>query len=101
MFRSSATATKYSSCAKLTTASLARSLGTPARSKRYWIAAGARPQSRAMAIEILGAAEVAAMRRAGQAAAATLAMIGTRIAPGISTGDIDAWVRADTARRAG
>ncbi|HVY39311.1 MAG TPA: type I methionyl aminopeptidase [Polyangia bacterium] len=54
-----------------------------------------------MAIEILGAAEVAAMRRAGRAAAGTLALVGARLAPGVSTGDIDAWVRADTARRRG
>jgi len=54
-----------------------------------------------MAIEILGAAEVAAMRRAGRAAAATLAAIAARIAPGISTGDIDGWVREDTRRRGG
>jgi methionyl aminopeptidase len=54
-----------------------------------------------MAIEILGADEVAAMRRAGRAAAATLAMVGARISPGISTADIDAWVRADTVRRGG
>src|SRR4029077_11086976 len=81
--------------------SLARRPGTPARSKRYWISRGARPQSRAMAIEILGAAEVAAMRRAGRAAAATLAMVGARLSPDISTADIDAWVRADTARRGG
>jgi methionyl aminopeptidase len=54
-----------------------------------------------MAIEILGAAEVAAMRRAGRAAAATLAAIAARLAPGISTGDIDTWVREDTRRRGG
>jgi len=54
-----------------------------------------------MPIEILGAAEVAAMRRAGRAAAATLAMVAERIAPGVSTADIDAWVRADTRRRGG
>jgi methionyl aminopeptidase len=54
-----------------------------------------------MAIEILGTAEVAAMRRAGRAAAATLAMAAARLAPGVSTGDIDAWVRADTRRRGG
>ena len=54
-----------------------------------------------MAIEILGAAEIAAMRRAGRAAAATLAMVGSRISPGVSTADIDAWVRADTSRRGG
>src|SRR3954470_7881779 len=54
-----------------------------------------------MAIEILGAAEVEAMRRAGHAAAATLAMIAARISPGVSTADIDAWVRADTSRGGG
>jgi len=54
-----------------------------------------------MAIELLGSAEVAAMRRAGRAAAATLAAVAARIAPGVSTADIDAWVRADTRRRGG
>ena len=54
-----------------------------------------------MAIEILGAAEVAAMRRAGRAAAATLAVVGARLSAGMSTADIDAWVRADTSRRGG
>ena len=41
------------------------------------------------------------MRRAGRAAAATLAAVAARIAPGVSTADIDAWVRADTRRRGG
>jgi methionyl aminopeptidase len=41
------------------------------------------------------------MRRAGRAAAATLAAVASRIAPGISTADIDAWVRADTRKRGG
>jgi methionyl aminopeptidase len=54
-----------------------------------------------MAIEILGTAEVAAMRNAGRAAAATLAVVAARISPGTSTAEIDAWVRADTARRGG
>jgi methionyl aminopeptidase len=54
-----------------------------------------------MAIEVLGPTEVAAMRRAGRAAAATLAAIAARIAPGVATADIDAWVRADTRRRGG
>src|SRR5438270_13290845 len=54
-----------------------------------------------MAIEILGAAEVAAMRLAGRAAAATLAMVGARLSAGISTADSDAWVRADTSRVGG
>jgi methionyl aminopeptidase len=54
-----------------------------------------------MAIELLGPADVTAMRHAGRAAAATLAAVAARIAPGVSTGDIDAWVRADTRRRGG
>jgi methionyl aminopeptidase len=54
-----------------------------------------------MAIEILGTAEVAAMRNAGRADAATLAVVAARISPGTSTAEIDAWVRADTARRGG
>jgi methionyl aminopeptidase len=54
-----------------------------------------------MAIELLGSADVAAMRRAGRAAAETLAAVAARLAPGVSTADIDAWVRADTHRRGG
>ena len=54
-----------------------------------------------MPIELLGSADVAAMRRAGRAAAATLAVVAARIAPGVATADIDAWVRADTRRRGG
>lgn len=41
------------------------------------------------------------MRRAGQAAAETLAWVGQRIQPGVTTGDIDRWVREETARRGG
>jgi methionyl aminopeptidase len=54
-----------------------------------------------MPIEILGAADVAGMRRAGRAAADTLAAIAARLAPGVSTGDIDSWVREDTRQRGG
>jgi methionyl aminopeptidase len=54
-----------------------------------------------MAVTIHGLDEVAAMRRAGRAAAATLAHVGTRLRPGITTADIDAWVRADTRARGG
>jgi methionyl aminopeptidase len=39
---------------------------------------------------------IEAMRRAGAAAAATLAHVGARIAPGVTGADIDAWVRAHT-----
>ena len=54
-----------------------------------------------MAIQLLGTPEIAAMRRAGRVAAATLAAVTARIAPGITTADIDTWVRADTRRRGG
>jgi methionyl aminopeptidase len=57
--------------------------------------------SRGVAIELLGSAQAAAMRRAGRAAAATLAAVAARIAPGVSTADIDAWVRVDTRQRGG
>ncbi len=52
-------------------------------------------------IEILSAAEVERMRRAGQAAARTLAFVGSALRAGMSPGDIDRLVREDTARRGG
>lgn len=54
-----------------------------------------------MSIEILGAVELEKMRAAGRAAAATLAEVGARLAPGVRTSDIDAWVRASTAAQGG
>lgn len=54
-----------------------------------------------MPIEILGPSEQAALRRAGRAAAATLAHVAERLRPGVTTAEIDAWVREDTARRGG
>jgi methionyl aminopeptidase len=54
-----------------------------------------------MGIAIFGPVEQAALRRAGRAAAATLAAVGRRLAAGISTASIDDWVREDTARRGG
>src|SRR5262249_62312015 len=69
--------------------------------KRYGIAGPPGAHSRARAIELLGPAAGAAMRHAGRAAAATLAAVAARIAPGVSTADIDAWVRADTRKRGG
>lgn len=41
---------------------------------------------------------VQAMRRVGRLAARTLSLVGARLAPGVTTGDIDRWVREDTAR---
>jgi methionyl aminopeptidase len=49
-----------------------------------------------MSVEILGPREVALMRRAGQAAAATLAFVRKRLRAGVTTADIDTWVREHT-----
>jgi methionyl aminopeptidase len=49
-----------------------------------------------MGVELLGGREIEAMRRAGEAAAATLAHVADRLQPGVSTADIDRWVRAHT-----
>ena len=54
-----------------------------------------------MAIEILSAAEIDRMRRAGRAAAETLAFIGSKLRPGMTTAEIDRLVREDTAKRGG
>ncbi len=54
-----------------------------------------------MAIAIFGVEEVAALRRAGEAAAGTLAHVASRLRAGVATADIDRWVREDTARRGG
>jgi methionyl aminopeptidase len=49
-----------------------------------------------MQVEILGAREIERMRKAGRAAAATLAFVGGRVRAGVSTAEIDRWVRAHT-----
>jgi methionyl aminopeptidase len=54
-----------------------------------------------MTIPLFKDSDVERLRRASQAAAGTLAHVASRLAPGISTADIDAWVREDTARRGG
>jgi methionyl aminopeptidase len=54
-----------------------------------------------MAIEIYDKRSIERLRRAGRAAAETLAFVGSRIAEGVSTADIDAWVREDTKRCGG
>ena len=52
-------------------------------------------------VAILGAREQAAMMRAGAAAASTLAHVGERLRAGVSTADIDRWVREHTATLGG
>jgi methionyl aminopeptidase len=54
-----------------------------------------------MTVELYGPQEIAALRRAGEAAAATLAFVGARLRPGTATADIDAWVREHTRRLGG
>jgi methionyl aminopeptidase len=54
-----------------------------------------------MSVEILGAGEIARLRTAGAAAAATLAFVGRRLRPGVSTTEVDRWVRDHTARLGG
>jgi methionyl aminopeptidase len=49
-----------------------------------------------MSVEILGPREVALMRRAGEAAAATLAFVRERLRAGVTTAEIDTWVRGHT-----
>jgi methionyl aminopeptidase len=49
-----------------------------------------------MSVQILAPREIAGMRRAGAAAAATLAHVAARLRPGVTTADVDAWVRAYT-----
>lgn len=56
---------------------------------------------RAPGIECLHPREIDGMRRAGLAAAATLAEVGRRLRAGISTAQIDAWVREHTAHSGG
>jgi methionyl aminopeptidase len=54
-----------------------------------------------LAIEILDASQIERMRRAGRAAAETLAFVGSKLRAGMSTAAIDRLVREDTARRGG
>jgi methionyl aminopeptidase len=58
-------------------------------------------QGARMAITILSPVERDRMRRAGRAAAATLAYVGARLAPGMTTKQIDDLVRAHTAELGG
>jgi methionyl aminopeptidase len=54
-----------------------------------------------VSVEILGIREIGCMRKAGAAAAATLAFVGSRLRAGISTAHIDHWVREHTASLGG
>ncbi|MEL7369334.1 MAG: type I methionyl aminopeptidase [Myxococcota bacterium] len=47
-------------------------------------------------VELLSPREIEHMRIIGRIAASTLTHVGRRLAPGVTTADIDAWVREDT-----
>ncbi|HEY2513709.1 MAG TPA: type I methionyl aminopeptidase, partial [Polyangiaceae bacterium] len=49
-----------------------------------------------MNVEILAPRELPLLRRAGLAAAATLAHVAARLQPGVATAEIDGWVREHT-----
>lgn len=63
--------------------------------------ADTRSHGACVAITILSALEQDHMRRAGRAAAATLAYVGARLVPGMTTAEIDRLVRAHTAAQGG
>ena len=54
-----------------------------------------------MAIELLTSSQIERMRRAGRAAAETLAFVGAQLRPGMPTAQTDRLPREDTARRGG
>ncbi len=54
-----------------------------------------------MRLKIHSPTAQAALRRAARAAAATLSSVGERLRPGLSTAQIDRWVRDDTKARGG
>src|SRR4051812_32595117 len=62
---------------------------------------GLRSHGARMGITILSTVERDRMRRAGRAAAATLAYVGARLVPGMTTAEIDRLVRVDTEARGG
>jgi methionyl aminopeptidase len=56
---------------------------------------------RFVSVEIFGEREIEKLRRAGRSAAATLKHVGEKISAGISTAQIDAWVRDHTKKEGG
>ena len=63
---------------------------------RYWTNTPFIRYAIAMAIEILSASDIEKMRLAGRSAARTLQHIAAKVVPGVSTAQIDEWVREHT-----
>lgn len=75
--------------------------GAGIESEKVLDGSGLGPQGARMTISILSLAERERMRRAGRAAAATLAYVGARLVPGMTTAEIDRLVRAHTEAQGG
>ena len=69
--------------------------------KWYWHATVGLPDAHGMGIDIFGGASLLGMRRAGAAAARTLAHVGARLCAGMSTAEIDILVRKHTQKLGG
>jgi methionyl aminopeptidase len=54
-----------------------------------------------MTVEIHGPRDIEGLRRAGEAAAATLAFVGARLRTGLATAEIEGWVRDHTSQLGG
>jgi methionyl aminopeptidase len=97
---SSATATKYRNCWRLI-AVIVPEAATGIESQEVLDGADPGPHGARMAITILSHIERDRMRRAGRAAASTLAYVGARLAPGMTTAEIDRMVRLHTEAQGG
>ncbi len=95
---SSATTTNDSSCTSDTAPTIP---ANRARPDTHWVLDPGvdRGHDHPVAIVIHAPHEVDALVRAGQVAAATLDLVCAALAPGVSTAEIDAWVRRDTQAR--
>jgi methionyl aminopeptidase len=81
--------------------SLARGRMGGAIPKRYWRYGRRSGQGGRVSIELFGPETYPALRRAGRVAAATLRHVAGRLRAGVSSAQIDAWVREDTKQRGG
>jgi methionyl aminopeptidase len=81
--------------------SLPRAARQRAIPKGYWSSSGRLGQPMDVSIELFGPETYPALRRAGRVAAATLRHVAGRLRPGVSSAQIDVWVREDTRQRGG
>jgi methionyl aminopeptidase len=89
---------KYSNWAKLMGESTTELKAAP-HTQMVLVSGPRESHGGAMGVEIYSGAEVDGLRRVGSVAAATLERVVSQVRAGISTADIDAWVRQDTQGR--